>query len=396
MSSQGIPYSSPSGSGTGDVVGPAIAVNNNFVTFNTTTGKLIKDSGKGLADLVQVGDGSTITGAGTAGDPFVATAGSGDVVGPASATDNAITRYDSTTGKLIQDSGVTIDDAGIITSPDGITAAGMPLVNSGIVDPTKLAITYDATTRTFTTVNTGTKVSVNGIISTPADETTAAHADTTAQYWAYYASGATTLTVATTADIGTSAIAGRAYYNTDQAAAKAISFEEKHSTQWAAKLHENQHQTVGAKFVTAPLGCEIADYTLNTDIDASKQFSLTAGEMYDEDIEHTITALSTGGYSIAYRAGLDSADRMDWDDSATSPFKMSGTYLDYNELNGGTWGQTELTSNDRVNYFVFAWTRSDNTRDIVIFQGQQVHSSLDAAQGEEPGDIQLPSYLAPE
>ena len=36
--------------------------------------------------------------------------GSGDVVGPASATDNAITRFDTTTGKLIQNSGASLDD----------------------------------------------------------------------------------------------------------------------------------------------------------------------------------------------------------------------------------------------------------------------------------------------
>lgn len=38
--------------------------------------------------------------------------GSGDVVGPASATDNAVARFDTTTGKLIQNSAVTISDAG--------------------------------------------------------------------------------------------------------------------------------------------------------------------------------------------------------------------------------------------------------------------------------------------
>lgn len=38
--------------------------------------------------------------------------GSGDVVGPGSATDNAIARFDSTTGKLIQNSAVTVDDSG--------------------------------------------------------------------------------------------------------------------------------------------------------------------------------------------------------------------------------------------------------------------------------------------
>jgi len=44
-------------------------------------------------------------------------AGSGDVVGPASSTDNAITRFDSTTGKLIQNSSVTVADDGAITAP---------------------------------------------------------------------------------------------------------------------------------------------------------------------------------------------------------------------------------------------------------------------------------------
>ena len=42
--------------------------------------------------------------------------GTGDVVGPASATDNAIVRFDGTTGKLIQNSTVTISDAGGIAT----------------------------------------------------------------------------------------------------------------------------------------------------------------------------------------------------------------------------------------------------------------------------------------
>lgn len=50
--------------------------------------------------------------------------GLGDVVGPASATDNAIVRFDATTGKLIQNSTVTIDDAGNIVSPDSIKFSG--------------------------------------------------------------------------------------------------------------------------------------------------------------------------------------------------------------------------------------------------------------------------------
>jgi hypothetical protein len=42
--------------------------------------------------------------------------GSPDLVsGPASSTDNAIARFDSTTGKIIQNSGVTIDDSNVMT-----------------------------------------------------------------------------------------------------------------------------------------------------------------------------------------------------------------------------------------------------------------------------------------
>ena len=52
-----------------------------------------------------VGDGSGITGI----------VGSGDTNGPASATDNAITRFDGTTGKLLQNSSVLISDAGNVT-----------------------------------------------------------------------------------------------------------------------------------------------------------------------------------------------------------------------------------------------------------------------------------------
>lgn len=45
--------------------------------------------------------------------------GPGDVVGPASATDNAVARYNLTTGKLLQNSLVTISDTGTVNIPTG-------------------------------------------------------------------------------------------------------------------------------------------------------------------------------------------------------------------------------------------------------------------------------------
>lgn len=48
--------------------------------------------------------------------PSLGGAGSGDVIGPAGATDNAVARFDGATGKLLQNSGVTIDDSGNLTA----------------------------------------------------------------------------------------------------------------------------------------------------------------------------------------------------------------------------------------------------------------------------------------
>lgn len=56
------------------------------------------------------------------------TGGTGDVVGPASATDNAVARFDTTTGKLIQNSAVTIDDNGAVAGVDAIAFDAAPAV----------------------------------------------------------------------------------------------------------------------------------------------------------------------------------------------------------------------------------------------------------------------------
>lgn len=72
----------------------------------------------------------------TSGDPYVlkrrngtddgwitvgSAGGGGDVVGPGSATDNAITRFDGTGGKTVQNSLVTVDDSGGMNIPAGQT-----------------------------------------------------------------------------------------------------------------------------------------------------------------------------------------------------------------------------------------------------------------------------------
>jgi hypothetical protein len=72
------------------------------------------------------------------------TAAAGDVYGPASATDNAIARFDGTTGKIIQNSAVTIAD----TTGD-ITTAGYLITAAGAVGTPALTTTGDTNTGIF-------------------------------------------------------------------------------------------------------------------------------------------------------------------------------------------------------------------------------------------------------
>lgn len=61
--------------------------------------------------------------------------GSGDVVGPGSATDNSVARFDATTGKLIQDTGSSfvISDGGAVTAGSWTgTAVDVAYIGSGV------------------------------------------------------------------------------------------------------------------------------------------------------------------------------------------------------------------------------------------------------------------------
>lgn len=67
--------------------------------------------------------------------------GSGDVVWPASSTDNAIARFDSTTGKLLQNSTVTLWDAGDISNANAIFFDTTPTA----ITPTEGALSWNST-----------------------------------------------------------------------------------------------------------------------------------------------------------------------------------------------------------------------------------------------------------
>jgi hypothetical protein len=71
----------------------------------------------GITDW-QIGDWAVYNG--TAWQKVDNTDAGGDVVGPATSTDNAITRFDGTTGRVIQNSTVTLDDNGNIINANSL------------------------------------------------------------------------------------------------------------------------------------------------------------------------------------------------------------------------------------------------------------------------------------
>ena len=130
----------------GDVTGPAGGTDDAVARFDMATGKLLQNS------TVTISDGGLVAGA-TVSTPIaaddiaskdyvdteVAAVPQGDVVGPAGATDDAVARFNMATGKLLQDSAVTIDDLGNVSTATAPTTANH-LTNKNYVDTEIAAI----------------------------------------------------------------------------------------------------------------------------------------------------------------------------------------------------------------------------------------------------------------
>lgn len=92
-----------------------VYINNGTAVVQVGAGNL---SGLGDANISSPTNGQSLTYNSSTGKWVNSNGGSGDVVGPASSSDNALTRFDGATGKIIQNSVVTLDDSG---SMQGVT-----------------------------------------------------------------------------------------------------------------------------------------------------------------------------------------------------------------------------------------------------------------------------------
>jgi hypothetical protein len=122
----------------------APAQSKSYIVVNQSDSSVILKGSATTGVAVRAGQAATCVWNGTDFE----IAASGDVDGPASATDNAIARYDGTTGKLIQNSSVTIDDSNNVSgvvqlnaTTVAATTGNITTVNATTVDTTNIEVT---------------------------------------------------------------------------------------------------------------------------------------------------------------------------------------------------------------------------------------------------------------
>lgn len=139
-------WSSVASPGTGDVVGPSSATDGDVVIFDGTTGKLVKDSGTLLSSL-------------------------GNVTAAANMADNYIIRGDGG-AKGVQDSLVVIDDSGNVRTASGlgfyISPNSNPMTGGGVFYGLSTSeVGLIAAEQLYLTGNTGTTILFLGSSSNP-------------------------------------------------------------------------------------------------------------------------------------------------------------------------------------------------------------------------------------
>lgn len=174
---------------SGAVIGPtpAASTNNAAVVWDGTTGRLVKDS---KVVITPVASGSTftlangktlvvsntLTLAGTDGTTMTFPGVSASLIGgPASSTDNALVRWDGTTGRLVKDSNWQVDSSGnLVAAVDNVSDFGL----NGSKRPRNGYFSGQVSSQTFQTLTNGSFINASGglfywttraVMSSPAD-----------------------------------------------------------------------------------------------------------------------------------------------------------------------------------------------------------------------------------
>ncbi len=170
---------------------------------------------------------------------------------------------------------------------------------------------------------------------------------------------------------------------------EAVTFaEERHSNEMNSLTHLYNHHTFGTRYAS---GLQPGDIIVNGsgDLDTHAQLSITAGVIWDEDIEISLPQLTApAAIPIIYRSGANG----DWRKIAATNFIVTTTGTGraaYNNPDGGgagVWGLTEVTNNDFLNMHLVA------TNDLIgdgyfLIPGQAEYGSRGDAEAGAASEL---------
>ena len=316
---------------------------------------------------------------------------------PATQTLTTGTVIANLTGNVTGNASTATNVSGTVAVANGGTGAttglvarqnlGAETVFNGIEDASQFSITYDSTNRQFSIITTASAAyTVAGVRYVPGagTTTTTAHANTTGQWFCYYAAGGALTVSSTPWDLLNTAPAALVYYTTSNngGGPSSVLFYELHAGDkgMSPATHKNLHTTRGTQLLS---GVAISGYTLNASGLANTSYAVSSGSIADEDIVYATSAQPQGGvntYRIFWLTGSSVSPTWNWTDAASGGIFTNGTDVYYNQLTGGNWQLTADTAqNTYVNYWILATTTYGYPQ-IVVIMGQTTYPTLVAAQ----------------
>ena len=164
---------------------------------------------------------------------------------------------------------------------------------------------------------------------------------------------------------------------------------ETHTNRRIPDHHRNEHYNIGTYRTT---GLDLTGYVLNSTTAADRQPEVTAGTIYDDDLESNLSAQVAADYNNLYFTGSVEASGVPRLSTAeTDIVRTSAGVPLINEWNGSSWTEVTLGVNDYATVWHMAVPATSDTtfrnRENIFIAPQNQSNTLLAQQSLTPLDI---------
>ena len=362
-------------------------------TVITLADASVKDKSQLIAVVTHdIADGATgyATRLGQVGGVDTSGLTAGETIYLSATTPGAFTNVKPNDGSYITTVGVVdvVDPVnGIITVDPSTTQLTVEVTDTNGFPPsqrTGTTLTATAFTRIFEIAPTGSTFHFyqDGIKYEKDAADTVTWTNVEGEHWFYYDLGVLTHIANPTGPqkqdiVLTKCLVGYIYWNATDGEVTYDIYDERHGIGMAPATHVYLHLTRGAQYIRGyGVGNIVADDT--GDDDTHAEFSIEAGEIFDEDLNHTSTDFNIGDtMDVAYLVGAGGNFRTDTQ-AGFAVLNAPAGRLYYNEWTGATWQLTEVGNNDFVLYHIFA-TNGVNKK-LISVMGQNAYPTLGQAR----------------